>query len=323
MKEMSMMRFFPLLGRACALAGVLAGLPAAAQAYPDRPVTLVVPFGPGGNTDIVARMLQQSLAESLGATIVVDNKAGAGGAIGMAAVKRAAPDGYTLAMSVIGPEVLQPALRDTGYTTEDFDHICGVYDVPLMMMVKPDSPLRTVADVVQEARTRGDALRYGSSGQGTILHLSMAMLLQQAGAQALHVPYKSSGEMVVGLQGGQVQVFNETPAVSTQYQLRGLGVFAPGRLAAFPDVPTLAEQGHDLQASVWGGLVAPRGLPPPVRQRLEQACRQALDSEAYRAQAARLNTPAAYRDGAAYAQFAREEARRYGELIRAAGLPQQ
>jgi tripartite-type tricarboxylate transporter receptor subunit TctC len=297
---------------------------AQATNYPDkRPITLIVPFGPGGTSDIMARMLQQPLAEALGTTVVIENKAGAGGAIGMTSLARAPADGYTIGLSVIGPEVLQPALRNTGYTSENFDHICGTYDVPLMMMVKTDSPYKNLHEVVQTAAKSPGTLVYGSSGAGTVLHLSMAMLLAEVNAEGLHIPYKSSGDMVTGLLGDHVAVFNETPTISSQYGLRGLAVLAKDRLAGYPEVPTAAEAGLPLQASVWGGLIAPAGLPAPIRKRLEAACRSASHSPHYQDLANKAHTPLVWRDGAAYETFVRGEQARYAQLIKDKNLASQ
>ncbi|MEI2415336.1 tripartite tricarboxylate transporter substrate binding protein [Orrella sp. JC864] len=301
-----------------------AAQPVLAQSgYPTNPVTLLVPFGPGGTSDIMARLLQQPLAEALGTTVVVENRGGAGGAIGMSALARAKPDGYTIGLSVIGPEILQPSMRNTGYGPDDFEHLCGTYDVPLMMMVKPDSPYKSLADVIEDAKRKPGGLTYASSGAGTVLHLAMTMLLEANQAPGLHVPYKNSSEMVTALMGGQVDVFNDTPTISTQYRLRGLAVYDDKRLPAFPDVPTAAEAGFPLKASVWGGLIAPRGLPEPVRAKLEQACRDATHTEAYQRRAAQINTPLAYRDGQQYGRFVREEMQRYSRLIQETGLASQ
>lgn len=312
----------PTLALAASAALAQAPSPSASQ-YPAKPITLIVPFGPGGTSDIMARFLQQPLAKALGATVVIENKAGAGGAIGMSQLMRAAPDGHTLGLSVIGPEVLQPALRKTGYSHENFDHLCGSYAVPLVMMVPQDSPHHSVADVVAHARANPGKLVYGSSGRGTLLHLSMEMLLDQAGAQGLHVPYKSSGEMVTGLLGGQVALFNETPTMLKQYKLRPLAVFAPRRLAAYPDIPTLAEAGFPVDATIWGGLIAPKGLPAPVKARLEAACASALATEGYKADALRVETPAVYQSGDAYAGFVARESARYARLIQQLGLAEK
>ncbi|MEJ7930067.1 tripartite tricarboxylate transporter substrate binding protein [Ramlibacter sp. AN1015] len=304
---------------ACACAGT-----AFAQPFPSRPVTLIVPFGPGGTSDIMARALQQPLAAALNGSVVIDNKAGAGGAIGMQQLQRAKPDGYTVGLSVIGPEVLQPALRKTGYTHADFDHICGTYAVPLMMMVPADSQFKSAKDVVEFAKANPGKLAYGSSGNGTILHLSMAMLMDKVGGEGLHVPFKSTGEMVTGLLGKQVMLFNETPTIAKRYNLRPLAVFADKRLEAYPQVPTMAEAGFEVMpASVWGGVIAPKGLPADVAKTLEQACQKATHTQEYRAQADKFETPLVYRSGAEFAKFVQGQAEAYGKLANSLGLAQK
>lgn len=302
---------------------VVSTVQAVEPVFPSRPITLIVPFGPGGTSDIMARFLQQPLAEALGQPVVIDNRAGAGGSIGMSALARAEANGYTIGLSVIGPEMLQPALRKLDYNVDSFDHLCGTYNVPLMMMVKPDSAYKNLADVLKQAKAKPNNLIYGSSGTGTVLHLSMAMLLDQTHATGLHVPYKSSGDMVTALLGKQIELFNETPAVSTQYKLRGLAVLDSKRLTAFPDVPTATEFGIQLQASVWGGLIAPKGLPAVVRNKLEAACDKAAHSNSYMQQAEKVNTPLAWRDSKNYESFVKSENARYVLLIKQLGLAEK
>lgn len=299
----------------------LASTSATAQSdYPNKPVRLIVPFGPGGTSDIMARMMQQPLGEALGRAVVIENKAGAGGAIGMNSLKGAAADGYTIGLSVIGPEILQPALRATGYSSDDFEHLCGTYEVPLVVMAKPDASYQKLGDIIDQAKADPEAFVYGSSGTGTVLHLSMAMLLDQAKATGLHVPYKSSNDMVTGLLGGQVAAFAETPTIATQYKLKSLAVLAKDRLAAYPDVPTSAEAGFDLQASVWGGFIAPKGLPAEIRAKLEQACEQAAHSAFYQDKAQQVNTPLVWRNGQEYEAFVNQEKQRYTHLIETLNL---
>lgn len=310
------------LATACVGLSVPAAV-AAQDAYPARAVTMIVPFGPGGTSDIMGRLLQKSLGEALGTSVVVDNRAGAGGAIGMAMLARSRPDGYTVGLSVVGPEAIQPALRKTGYSPSSFDHLCGTYAVPLMMMVPKASPFRNLDDVLRFAKANPGKLAYGSSGTGTVLHLSMQSLLQQADIEGLHVPYKSSGEMVTGLLGQQILLFNETPTVSNQYDLRSLAVFSEKRLANYPEVPTVAELGYRVQATVWGGLIAPKGLSAQVRQKIESACAAAVRSAEYQQQAERVNTPPVYRDGKNFEKFVLKEYADYGKLIKTMGLDKE
>ncbi len=294
-----------------------------AQTYPTKPITVIVPFGPGGTTDLMARLLQAEFEKVVGGALIVSNKAGAGGAIAMSEVARATPDGHTLAMTTIGPQVLQPTLKKLSYQSDSFDFICGTYDVPLMLMVTQDSPFKSLADVIAFAKQNPGKLTYGSSGQGTALHIAMAAVMKRAGAEALHVPYKSTGEMATGLLGKHIMIFAETPAVATQYQLRPLAILAEQRLESHPAVPTGNDAGVDVKGAVWGGLVAPKGLPVEVRNRLQTACAKATASDAYKTGATRLNSPLVYRDGAAFAAFAASEAKLYAAAVREFGLEEK
>ena len=297
--------------------------PIHAQSYPDKPITVVVPFGPGGTTDLMARVLQGEFEKAIGTSLIITNKPGAGGAIAMAEVARGNADGYTLAMTTIGPQVLQPTLKKLTYQADSFDYLCGTYDVPLMLMVTQDSPFKTLADVVNYAKRNPGKLNYGSSGQGTALHISMAAILKRAGVDGLHVPYKSSGEMATGLLGKHIMMFVETPAVATQYQLRPIAILAEKRLDTHAGVPTVIESGIDVRGTVWGGLVAPKGLPIDVRGKLQNACAKATASDAYKAGANRLNSPLVYRDAATFAAFAASEAKAYAAAVREFGLEEK
>ena len=297
------------------LAGALA--PAHAQGFPARPVTIVVPFGPGGTTDIMARLLQEELGRALGTSVVVVNTAGAGGSIGMGNVARAPADGYTLAMTTIGPLTIQPARRDnTGYTPESFDYICGTYDVPMLTMVAQNSPHKDYAALVAWAKANGGKLNYGSSGIGTALHISALQQWKHHGVAALHVPYKSTGDMVVPLKNGELTMFNETPPVARQHQLRALVALTDERVPGFEDVPSARELGLAVRGTVWGGLIAPKGLPAEVRSKLEAGCRSATDKT--RAQGA--NSPLAYKDGDTFRRFALAEFEKHKKIVIENGL---
>lgn len=301
-------------------ASVLSTTATAQNTYPENPVTILVPFGPGGTSDIMARILAKHLREAMGGNLIIDNKGGAGGAIGMMQLKRAKPDGYTLGLSVIGPEVLQPGMRNTGYTYQDFDHICGTYSVPLMMMVPQDSTFKNMQDVVAFASKNPRQLTYGTSGTGTLLHIAMEMLMKQVNATALHVPYKSSAEMVTGLLGKQVMVISDTTTVAKQYKLRPLGIFSDQRLKSNPQVPTTKESGWPIQATIWGGLIAPKGVPKDVIAKLETACEKAVNSEGYKADVEPLDTPPHFLNAEAFAAFAKAESEKYTKLIQEIGI---
>ena len=307
----------------CTLLLTLSASVALAQPFPGKAIAMVVPFGPGGTTDLMARLLQPEFEKAIGVPLIITNKAGAGGAITMADLARASPDEYTIAMTTIGPQVLQPSLKKLSYQADSFDYLCGTYDVPLMLMVTPDSPFKSLADIIAYAKHNPGKLAYGSSGQGTALHISMAALLKKAGVDGLHVPYKSSGEMATGLLGKHIMIFAETPAVATQYQLRSLAVFSEKRLDSHPDVPAVFEAGIEVRGSVWGGLVAPKGLPMETRSKLVAACAKAAASDGYKAGATRLSSPLVYRDAASFAAFAASEAKAYAATVREFGLEEK
>jgi tripartite-type tricarboxylate transporter receptor subunit TctC len=312
--------------RRAALALVVGGAvsAAAAQTFPERPIQMVVPFGPGGTTDIMARLLADEFGRELGGSVVVINTAGAGGSIGMGNVARAKADGHTISMTTVGPLTIQPARRDnTGYTPESFDYLCGTYDVPLMTMVRADSPHKTLADLMKWAKANPGKFNYGSSGIGTALHISMLQVLRHAGIDGTHVPYRSTGDMIVPLKNGQIEAFNETPPVAVQHQLRPLVSLSDTPALGFENVPTAKQIGLPVRGTVWGGLVAPKGLPADVRGKLEAACQRATASTLYKARAQAANSPLVYRNGDAFKRFALTEFETFKKLVADNGLQER
>ncbi len=322
---MIMMTTLNTMQRISLMTLVLAAVaPAAAQTFPERPVQMVVPFGPGGTTDIMARLLADEFARVLGTSVVVINTAGAGGAIGMANVARAKPDGYTISMTTVGPLTIQPARRsNTGYAPDSFDYLCGTYDVPLMTMVRADSPHKSLADLLKWAKANQGKFNYGSSGIGTALHISMLQLLKHGGSEGTHVPYRSTGDMVVPLKNGEIEVFNETPPVAAQHQLRPLVALSDKPALGFESVPTAKQLGVPVRGTVWGGLVAPKGLPADVRSKLEAACERATASTLYKARAQAASSPLVYRDGASFDRFASAEFENFKKIVIDNGLQER
>jgi tripartite-type tricarboxylate transporter receptor subunit TctC len=289
---------------------------ASAQTFPERPIQMVVPFGPGGTTDIMARLLADEFGRQLGASVVVVNTAGAGGSIGMGNVARAKADGHTLSMTTVGPLTIQPARRDnTGYAPDSFDYICGTYDVPLMTMVRSNSPHKNLADLMQWIKANPGKYNYGSSGIGTALHISMLQQLRHAGGAGTHVPYRSTGDMIVPLKNGEIEAFNETPPVAAQHQLKPLVALSDTPALGFETVPTAKQLGLPVRGTVWGGLVAPKGLPAAVRNRLEAACKSATATTLYKARAQAANSPLVWRDGEGFRRFALAEFDKFKTLV--------
>jgi tripartite-type tricarboxylate transporter receptor subunit TctC len=297
---------------------------ASAQAFPERPIQMVVPFGPGGTTDIMARLLADEFGRQLGASVVVVNTAGAGGSIAMGNVARAKPDGYTLSMTTIGPLAIQPARRDnTGYTPDGFDYICGTYDVPMLTMVRADAPHKDYAALLAWAKANPGRLNYGSSGLGTMPHISALQQWKHHGVEVVHVPYKSTGDMVVPLKNGELAMFNETPPVAMQHQLRPLVALTEQRVAGFESVPSARELGLPVRGSVWGGVVAPKGLPADVRSKLEAACERATATTLYKARAQAANSPLVFRKGDDFKRFALSEFDKFRKLVAENGLQER
>lgn len=287
-----------------------------AQGFPERPIQMLVPFGPGGTTDIMARLLQEEMGKALGGSVAVSNVAGAGGAIAMAQLARARPDGYTIAMTAVGPLAVQSARKGSTYTPDSFDYICATYDAPVVTFVPQDSSHANIKAFTDAGKAAAGKMNYGSSGIGSVPHLSMLALLRELGVEAVHVPYKSTGDMIMPLKSAQIVAINDTPAVGTQHQLLGLVTLADHPAAGFEKVPTAKSLGLATRASVWGGVVAPKGLPAEVKAKLEAACDKAVNSTNYKARAQAQNNPLAWRDSQSFRTFVAAEHERYGRTLR-------
>ena len=246
-----------------------------AASYPTRPIRLVVPFPPGGATDILARALAQRWSETLGQQVVVDNRPGAGGNIGSELVARAAPDGYTLLMGTVGTHAINASL----YAKMPYDHVKDfapvvlVAGVPNVMVVNPAVPAHTVQEFIAYAKANPGKVNFASSGNGTSIHLSGELFKVMTGVQMTHVPYKGSAPALQDLLGGQVQVMFDNLPPSLPHikagKLRAVAVTSARRAPALPDVPTIAESGlPGFEASSWFGVLAPAGTPAPIVTRL-------------------------------------------------------
>ena len=267
----------------CAAAALLP-VPARAQQYPASPIRIVVPFAAGGTTDIVARLVAQSLAEELGASVVVENAGGGRGTLGVVAVARAKPDGYTLLLGSASSLTLNPALsKNVPFRpTSDFSPIGTFATSSAVMVSSPALPAATVADLVALAKAAPGTVAYASAGAGSTPHILMEMFKARAGIDLLHVPYKGTGPALMDLlsnQGGVVMMPN-IPVVRAQIiagKLRALAVNAPARSPLLPDVPTLAEAGYGgMELSEWFGVLAPAGTEPKIVETLHAALGRAL-----------------------------------------------
>jgi len=262
--------------------GLLSAATLAQAAWPEKPITLVVPFSPGGPTDMVARVLAQNVSEQLGQPVVVDNKPGANANIGNAFVAKAAPDGYTVLYNT-SSAALSPALYKTlSYDVrKDLAPVALTAVVPMALVVNPTLPVTTVAEFVDYAKQNPDKLAYGSAGNGNITHLAAFQVTEHFGIDAVHVPYKGSAPADADLVAGQVQFMTDTISSVGPFiqagRLRLLAVTTTKRLQNFPQAPTLAESGMPgFEAGAWQGVMVPAGTPKSVIDRLNQAFLQAL-----------------------------------------------
>lgn len=301
--------------------------PLAAQEYPSKPVRLVVPFAPGGGTDIVGRLIAQRLTESLGQTVVVDNRAGAGGVIGAELVAKAPADGYTLLMGTPGPLTINPNLmKSLPYQTlRDFTPISLATLSPFILVVHPALPARTVKELVALAKARPGALNYGSAGNGSVGHLAGEQLAALAGLKMVHVPYKGSSLAVTDLLAGQLQLMMENlPTVLPHIKagkLRALGVGTKQRSALVPDYPPLAEAGvPGYEASTAFGVLGPARLPPAVLSRLNRDIVRVLQGPDVREKLSAQGVEAVGSTPEQYAAHLRDELERYGRIVQGAGI---
>ncbi len=310
-----------------ALSGLAAPAPAQAPWPQAQPIRLVVPFAPGGTTDIIARILAGEMSRRLGQSMVVENRPGAGATLGTGQVARAAPDGYTLALSVISAMVVGKILggdRIPWDPDRDFAHIAMVMSTPYLILVRPDLPIRTPADLVAEARRRPEPFSYGTSGIGSMPHLVMLRFLSAAGIAMTHVPYRGGAQIVTDMAAGTLPMMVDSlTAASANIRsgaLRPLAHTWPERVPAFPDIPTFRELGfRDLVVDGWSGIAAPARTPRPILERLAAAVREALEApEVVRRYAETATAPGRlFLEDAQ--RFVREELAAWAPVVRASG----
>ena len=280
------------------VAAILAAPQSRAAEYPTRPIKLVVPYAAGGPTDVLGRLVGEYLGRDLKQPVVVENKAGAQGAIGAEAVARSEPDGYTLFVTAASIFVLNPMLyKKLSYDpVRDFRMLGLITDLPVVMEVHPSVPAKTVAEFVAYAKQNPGKLNFGSAGTGGTIHLAGEMFKQMAGVDIVHVPYKGAGPALTDLLSGNIQLMFDTlgtalPPVKSG-MLRALSVSSAKRIADLPDVPTMAESGYpDYAVSVWYGISAPAKLPDDIAHKLSASFDRALNDEAFRASLEKIGFP--------------------------------
>ena len=315
-----------------ALTALVLGLVAAPQSraaeYPTRPIKLVVPYAAGGPTDVLGRLVGDYLGRDLKQTVVVENKAGAQGAIAAEAVARSEPDGYTLFVTAASIFVLNPLLyKKLNYDpAKDFRMLAVITDLPVIMEVNPSVPATTVAEFVAYAKQNPGKLNFGSAGTGGTIHLAGEMFKQMAGIEMTHVPYKGAGPALSDLLSGHIQLMFDTvgtalPPVKSG-MLRALGVSSAQRIPDLPDVPTIAESGYpDYFVSVWYGISAPSKLPDEVVQKISASLDRALNDDVFRASLQKIGfAPLRPRSPAEIDKFIAADQARWAGVIKALNI---
>jgi len=305
----------------CVLA-LLVALPVCAQPYPSQPIRLIAPFPPGGSVDIMARLISEPLGQQLGGKLVIDNRTGASGNIGMEAAARAKPDGYTVVLNTI-PLATNPALFDklSWDPVKDFAPIGMVATAPHVLVVPAKVPASKVEDLVKMARSRPGQMTYASAGVGTTFHLCAEMFKDSTSTYILHVPYRGGGPALLDTLGGQVDMSFPTLSAALPHikagTLRALAVTDTTRSALLPDVPTLQQAGvRDFQFTQWLVLLAPAGTPRDVVMRLNEALRAALNSREVREKFAQQGFDAFITSPEEAGKFVAAEVQRFGKLIK-------
>ena len=299
---------------------------AGAQEWPTKPVTLIVPFAAGGTTDLVGRPLAQGLGERLGQTVVVDNRAGAGGTLGAAAAAKSPPDGYTLFLATIAHTIAPGIYHNLAYDFEkDFDPITVVAEVPNVLIVNPAVPAKTAAELIAYIKAHPGKVNFGSAGPGSVEHLSGELFRSMAGLDIVHVPYKGGAPMMTDLIAGHIEMAVETSGSALQHiksgAVRALAVSTRERSPFFPDLPTLDEAGlKGYDVTTWYGLLAPHGTPAAIRDKLFRETIELLKSPNMIARLKDLGAVAGGEPPERFAVFIRSETAKWTKVAKEAGI---
>jgi tripartite-type tricarboxylate transporter receptor subunit TctC len=301
-----------------------------AQPYPNRPITMIVPFPPGGIADLTGRPFAAAMSRLLGQPVVVENRSGAGGAVGHAHVAKSAPDGYTLMMALSSIVAIPVADEVNGraptYRMSDFTPIALVSADPTVLMVPAGAKWKTLKELVDDAKANPGKISYSSSGLYGTTHTAAEMFAQAAGIQLLHVPYKGGGPAMQAALANEVMFTIQSPGVANPHvksgKMRLLGSWGGKRIATLPEVPTLKELGYDAEFYIWCALFAPAGLPQDIATRLRTVSRQVVQEADFKQAMAGMNTPIDYREGAEFQSFLEADGSRLAQVIRKIGKTQ-
>lgn len=317
------------LTSALALGAALIAGPAAAQ-YPERAVNMVVPFSAGGPTDTVARSLAEAMRPTLGETVVVENKGGAGGTIGVSHVARSKPDGHTILLMHIGFSTAQSLYKDPGYKSESFEPIGLVLDVPMTIIARSDFPANNITELVEYVKANKDKVSLANAGIGAASHLCGTMFMNALGIDLLTIPYKGTGPAMNDLLGKQVDIMCDQTTNTTQHikagTVKAFAVTSKDRVPTLPDLPTMQESGFDgFEVGIWHGLWAPKGTPQPALDKLQAALQAGLKDKAFQDRMAGLgaNLLPDRANPEALAAHVNQQVPQWAELFKKAGVQPQ
>ena len=303
------------------------GLAYAQAAYPTKPITMIVPFPPGGLADIVARPVAEAMSRDLGQPVVIENKGGAGGGIGMAQAAKAPADGYTILLALSSYSVIPEADNVLGrapmYTFSALRPIARITADPTVLAVRADAPWKAVKDFVEDAKKRPGEINYGSSGNYGTMHVPMEILSQNAGIKMTHVPFTGAAPAVVALLGGQIDAVSSGPATVLQHvkagKVRVLAHWGNGKLEALPDVPSLKDAGYNAEYAQWSGLFIPAATPEPIAQRLRAAARMAASDPKVKEVIGTAGSPILYQDTPDFEKYVQADVKRMADVVKKIG----
>ncbi|WP_418149454.1 tripartite tricarboxylate transporter substrate binding protein [Variovorax paradoxus] len=305
----------------------IAATPAHAQQdYPNKPIRLIVPFTPGGVTDILARTVGEQLAARLGQPVIVENKAGAGTAIGARFVADAKPDGYTLLLGNIGTQAINPLLypKLPFDTVKDFVPVSKIGDAVLVIVTHPSVPAKTLPELIAYSKSNPGGLSYGSSGTGGTPHVAAEMLKVKTGANFVHVPYKGGGQAMTDVVGGQLPMLYTAVAGALPFiergQVRAIAISSAQRLPSLPDVPTVGETVSGFEASSWIGILAPAKTPTPIIDRIQRELHAVVNEPAVKERLAKLGITSVGNTSAEFGQQIQADLKKYADVVKAAGI---
>jgi tripartite-type tricarboxylate transporter receptor subunit TctC len=303
-------------------AALLLSVASTAQtAWPERPIQLIVPFPAGGGVDVIARPFAELLSERLHQTVVVLPRDGAAGTIGTAAVAAAKPDGYTLAFTPNGPITVQPHVIPTlSYKHDDLVPLCQLFAVQYVLAVRPDSPYKSLGDLVAAAKARPGKLTYGFGGVATAPHLAISQLAIVASIDMLGVPFRGDPQAIVALRAGEIDAAMLNIGGAKAQSFRMLATFAEARQSEIPDTPTVKELGYAVVSSAFGGLFAPKGVPVDIAKKVDSACEKIVADERFQRAVRQASQEPVYRNGADFAKVLAADYAIKGDIVKRAGV---